>query len=166
LIGRRTALKLAALAPLASAVEGCAAFNVAEASNDVALIAGDLGLLIAQLPALKIPGLTPELIADVQKSVDAIKLIAQSLAGTVTTAAAQPLVRQIITYVGAVAEALATFALPQPLPAILAEVIALLPAILSAVDIFTPQASPAFRTFASSMTPDQARRLIRARLGK
>lgn len=154
---RRNLLLCTALVPVAA----CATLDttLATVAADTNTIALGLKGVLAQLGTLNIPGLTTSVMATVGTAISSLQSVAAAIAGTTTTAAAQPLVQKIESYVNTVVGALALLPLPPPISTALEAAAILLPLIETAVGLATNSVMRP-RGVMPGMTPDQARLIL------
>lgn len=136
------------LAPLIAAglgLSACASMNpenVAKAEKALKRaarysksIATGLKNVSAQLAALKLPGMTPEIWTVVNTSIDGVIKVSTDIDGVTTIAQAQPLVQKLSTYVQTVVNSLATLPLPDSVLTGLRAAAILVPFIETTVDL-------------------------------
>lgn len=139
------------IATPALALGACNTINIdktlATVAADANLIAGGLKGVLAQLGPLNIPGLDTAILGKAATAIAGIQTVAASLTGVTSTAAAQPLVQKIESYVNVVVSALASLPLPPPISTAIQAAAILLPIIEIAVGLAVPasaaKASPA-----------------------
>lgn len=139
-------------------VAGCqvpASQTISNVVSDVQIIGDGLQGVFAQLGQLSLPALTPSIMSTVGNAITNLQKVAAALGAVNTTAAAQPLVKKIETYVNAVVSALAMLPLPPPISTAIQAAAILLPIIETAVGLAIPQTPKA-----SSMSPAQARMVL------
>lgn len=147
---------------------GCAAFNanVGKVATDVSLIADGLKGVLAQLGSLNIVQLTPSVMSTVGTAVASLEALAQQIAAASSTAAQQPLVQQIYTYVSKIIEVLTPILAVIPATAGIAVALqavqVLLPIIFAAVNLVLPASAVPVQGV-SIMSPDQARLILRGK---
>jgi hypothetical protein len=124
MITRRSLGLALAAAPLAACAGGTSLQTVA---SDVNIIAGAMKGVLVQLGALSIPGLTPQLMAQIGGYVADLQSVAAAISGTSSVDAAKPLVAQVETLVNAIVGALAVLPLPPPISTALQAAAILLP---------------------------------------
>lgn len=102
---------------------------------DAKVIAASLKSILAQLSSLDIPGLTPKVIEIAGIAIAGVTDTADTLQGVSTIAAAQPLVKKLVTYAQAFAGSLATLPLPKEVTTTLRAAVILLPVVEATVDL-------------------------------
>lgn len=105
------------------------------AAADAKVIAGVLKSVLAQLSSLDIPGLTPKVIEIAGVAIAGVTDAADALQSATSIAAAQPLVKKLVTYAQAFAGALAALPLPKEVTTPLRAAVILLPVVEAAVDL-------------------------------
>jgi hypothetical protein len=146
-----------ALAPLLAACAGKTVDqSIATVVTDVSTIANGLQGTLTQLGALGVAGLTPAIVSTVGNYVADLQQVATQVSGATTTAAAQPLVQKVETYVNTIVSTLALIPLPPPISTALQAAAILLPVIEVAVGLLVPPTNGA----SPGMTPDQARLVL------
>lgn len=147
--------------PLGVGLVGCAALQGASASQQIGQAAGDVATiadgLAAILPRLgHVADIDPATVAKIGGYVADLQTLSASLAKAGTTAQARPLVKQVESFVNAIAGSLAGLALPPPIGPAIAAAGVLLPVVETAVNLAVP-ATPR----AGGMTPAEARRYLK-----
>jgi hypothetical protein len=153
MITRRSLGLALAAAPLAA----CAGVSLQTVASDVSIIADGMKGVLVQLGALSIPGLTPQLMAQIGGYVADLQSVAAVISGTSSVDAAKPLVAQVETLVNAIVGALAVLPLPPPISTALQAAAILLPVIEMALGMVTGQP----KAKAGAMSADQARMVLR-----
>lgn len=105
------------------------------AAADAKVIAGSLKSVLAQLSALDIPGLTPKVLEIAGIAIAGVTDTADALQAVTSIAAAQPLVKKLVTYAQAFAASLATLPLPKEVTMTLRAAVILLPVVEATVDL-------------------------------
>lgn len=113
----------------------------------------------AQLASLNIPGLTPQVWAIVNTSIDGVIKVAGELEGVTSIAGAKPLVEKLSIYVQTVVNSLATLPLPDGVVTALRAASIILPIIEMAVDMAITNLDIKTET---SMSVEQAERILLA----
>jgi hypothetical protein len=168
-ISRRSLLSAVAAAPLLSACAATIDQNVQNVISDVNILANGLRGMIPQLTALNLPGLTSNVMGTVDAAIAGIQSVAAAVSAVTTTAAAQPLIQKIETYLNTIVGALAPLALllPPPIGLIVTAATILLPVIEIAVGLLVnnvktmPVAASRQGAARVTMTADQARIVLR-----
>ena len=151
-----------------TALGGCATFNAnaGKVATDVGLIADGLKGVLTQLGSLNIPQLTPSVMSTVGSAVASLEALAQQIAAASSTAAQQPLVQQIYTYVSRIVAVLTPILAAIPATAGIAVALqaaqVLLPIIFAAVNLVLPASAPAVPG-SIPLTPDEARLILRGK---
>ena len=105
------------------------------AAADAKVIAAGLKSVLAQLSSLDIPGLTPEVMKGAGITIAGVTDAADALQNVSTIAAAQPLVKKLVTYATTFAGALAKLPLPKEVTTALNAAVILLPVVEVTVDL-------------------------------
>jgi hypothetical protein len=163
MINRRRLFSSAAIGALTLGLGACASQPVdttlATVAADVNTIAAGLKGVLTQLGTMSIAGLTPAIVSTVGTAIANIQSVAAAVSTATTTAAVQPLVQKIETYLNAVISALAAILLRPPISTALQAAAILLPVVEAAIGLVT-NAVP-MQMGASAMTADQARLILR-----
>lgn len=131
--------------------------GVGKIAQDVNILATGLNGVLTQLGNISILGLTPAIMSTVGSAIASIQALAVSISTATSTAAAQPLVQKIETYVNTVVSALAVLPLPPAIALALQAASILLPIIETAVGLLVT-AKP---MLGNAMNPDEARIILR-----
>ena len=144
-VSRRTLMLGVVVLPLAAAA--CATvdgkpLDPAEIDRKLKLVAADakviaagLKSVLAQLSSLDIPGLTPQILDVAAIAISGTTDVANALQSVTTVAAAQPLVKKLVTYAQAFAGALAKLPLPKEVTTALNAAVILLPVVETTIDL-------------------------------
>jgi hypothetical protein len=155
------------LGSAAAGLGACATFDASagQVATDVKAIADALQESVAEMGSMTIPGLTQATLTAVAAQLSNVQALATQIAAASTTAAQQPLVQKISTYVSAILAVLIPVlsAIPaaQGIAGPLLGVQALLPAIFALVGMIAPPAAAR-----PTMTAAQARVVVYAMAAK
>jgi hypothetical protein len=123
--------------------------------SDVTLIANGVSSLLPTIGS--IAGLSDTVKSTIQLAIDGIREVANQIKGVTSTAAGQPWIQKLETYLNAIVSALSMLPLPPQVSVILQAATVLLPILETIVGLLTNLTPATARVQSGAMSPDAAR---------